>query len=386
MKVLLYTTRNINGVGENVLEHFAHIKEISTEIHLLTDLKNEKKVKMKFREYGVEIDCLRNEKLYYYLNDILIKKDNRTWLDIYDSIDVSNFSDFDLLYICGGIYFPNVGISFDGAKKNKFPLKCSKRFISNGVKIINILTILKIHNTYKIPLHEVAFDPDELNCYLFHDSIKSKIGDNYYLYHGYDDSRYNITRLDSVQYYYNDKQFLDKQFLDKEYDLTFGYTYSNIIREKYLKEWEHFYNNLLKNEHKVNVFKKILNSKDKSENNFLTRSEYLKYIEKSKYTYILPSYWDEFFSGYRLFESLFRDCLPILNENCNTKYINKSFNVNLDILKLEQLPSDEFRNNVLIELKEKILKCEPEFLLKNVKYPETLFNKKNRLDFLFDFS
>jgi hypothetical protein len=76
----------------------------------------------------------------------------------------------------------------------------------------------------------------------------------------------------------------------------------------------------------VNLFTK---DKVKNIDNSIPIPEYLKLIEKSKYTYILPSYDNDCFSLYRFIEAIDLDCLPLLHPDCKVEDVQKSFNVDL---------------------------------------------------------
>lgn len=356
MKILGYTTRNIRGVGSNLIEHFYHLNGISESFDLITSDRTDGARSVFMDNCGIKIDRVISDytELYY-------SKYNKftSWMDIYNDLNVTQFKGYDLLYIAGGIHFPNSAIAMNGKAKGVYPKKTGITYVSTAVKVINHLVMLKAHREYNIPLHELAYDPDELSLYAICDELKLVPENNYYLYHGYDSPTYFINRLDTIPYYYNHKQNDPK---DKIYDLTFGYTFKKDERSNYIQK----FNDLANTVSNKNVFVKELGG-DKTTETFVQKSDYISYIKQSRFTYIMPSFWDRFFSVYRLQESVINDCLPIIGPDCNTSEICKSFDMELDDLKLDHLPSEEFRIEKLKYLKDKMFNCNLK-MLKGVNY------------------
>lgn len=71
--------------------------------------------------------------------------------------------------------------------------------------------------------------------------------------------------------------------------------------------------------------------------------------------------------------------MPIIDKHCNTKDISKSFGIDFDILKLEEIPSEDFRVAQLKRFKDKLKCCT---LLRGVEYPNVLKCNKEKLDIL----
>lgn len=341
-KILATSTRGLRGVGQNVIEHFGHLTEQDNIVDYLTTDKTDTIKKFLSENYNIKINEVINN-----FSGIFYDKYMKTgdWFKFYDEINVESIKDYDYFFINGGVNFPQMGITRNGKKQGIFPENATTTFMSVASKIINLLAMLKAHHLYGIPIHELAYDPTELNMNLYHPSIKTNINNNYYLYHSYEVPEYGMDRLDSSQYFYKYIQPAPKY--DKIYDLTFGYTYIKKERLNYIEEFNEFSSKIQNKQ----IFVKDIQSKT---NNFLKRKEYLEYIGKSRFTYIIPAWWDRFFSGYRLIESLAHDCLPIINIHCRTDEINKSFGINLDELKLDYLPYEEFRLEKLEYLKNKI--------------------------------
>lgn len=375
MKILAFTTRNMRGVaGEAALEHFCILNEYSDSFDLLVTDKTEKSRDLLKEKMNLNVDKVFTSYTSEFIDNHLDYKD---WFDVYEQLDVSQFQDYDMLYLCGGMFFPNSGISEKGRLNGKFPHKVPLKFMSTAQKVINVLVILKIHNEYGVPLHELAFDPDELNCYQYDESIATRIDDNYYVYHGYDFPKYNVKRLDSVQCGIDVNP--NKRDLNKVYELTFGYTFKNKDRNLYIEEFTNFSKEI----YNKNVFIREIGNKDVKPT-FKKRDEYLDYIAKSRYTYMMPSYWDEFISVFRLIESINLDCLPILSDHCNVQPFNESFGVDLNVLKVSNieekgLPSEEKRLLLLKELQDKIINTERK-LFDEIEVPDFIERELSDLD------
>jgi hypothetical protein len=98
-----------------------------------------------------------------------------------------------------------------------------------------------------------------------------------------------------------------------------------------------------------------------NENSHVDNDRYLAEIEKSRYTFMLPSYNKHCFSNYRFIESLHHDCLPLIHPDCNIKDVSKSFDVDLSVLVRTKPFSEVDRLELLDVLKKKMLSVEKSF-------------------------
>lgn len=352
LKILGLTTRATSGVaGESVIEHLSLAKMYSNSMDILSICKTDRERKLFFDKCGIVVDNVITDFAQEHLGNLEHYKENKVnWLEIYDSLDVSEYKDYDLLYLVSGLYFPSGNVTSWGNRVGQFPEKYTVTFQTHAIRIVNVLAMLKIHNTYGTPFHEISKDPDELSCHLFHESIAPKIGENYYVYHGYDSPSHDIKRLDSLQHYCKELQPKYIHVGEKDIDLTFGYTNADGRRDKYLPEMEDVIDEF---QSKVILARSDIRDK-KFKDQHIPRTEYLKYIARSRFTYVLPAYYDKFVSIYRIIESVSLDCLPILSNDTNTEELNESFGYDFDVLKSSNILgcSEEKRSELLVTLKE----------------------------------
>jgi hypothetical protein len=160
-------------------------------------------------------------------------------------------------------------------------------------------------------------------------------------------------RLDSLQYYLLRKNLIPT---DKIYDLTFGYTvfqYGN--RPTYID----YVDKITCRFDNVNLYvKNAISGHDTS----IPRDVYLNKISESRYTLIIPSYDNSCFSLYRFIESIHLDCLPLIHQDCNIDDVQRSFDVDLSILKTAIPFSEDNRLKLLEYFKSKFLVFEKNFI------------------------
>ena len=283
-----------------------------------------------------------------------------TWMEIYDALDVKPLKKYDNLCLIGGLDLWRSGLTRTSNRVGVFPTDSGQiRFQSVGSHCVNILALLKAHNLYNIPLHELAFDPNEMSMDLFHESVRPK--DNYYLYHGYDIPEYGIYRLDSLQYYLENRHTVFSK-TEKSIDFAFGYTVlEKSGREKYVK----YVDRLAARFQNAQVFVKneILGI-----DTTLDRDHYLEKLAESRFTMMLPSYDNHCFSIYRWLEALHHDCLPLIHPDCNLDDVQRSFDVDLSNLVTVDPPSETRRLEILEYLKKKFLTFKRDFHFYNPSF------------------
>lgn len=317
MKTLLYSTRPFLGrEGKNIVPHISILKNDLVDI--LSNGKTDRIKKEASKIVGFNIQSSISTISNYYTTNINNFKD---WEDFYTKIDVSIFKNYDRLFILGGMDLWRSNLTRFGKRAGVFPKDSGQiNWISTGLKCANILSILKAHNEFNIPLHELSFDPNEISCNLFNKDYF--VEDGYFLYHGYDIPRYNIIRLDSLQKFYNDK--IDLFSKDKIFEFTFGYTVlKNSNRKKYIEDVD-LISKMFQN---YNIF--IRNDFNEI-NTLINQDEYVEKLKQSKFTFMLPSYDETCFSIYRFIDAIYSDCLPIIHKDCNIKEVEKSYDINLN--------------------------------------------------------
>jgi hypothetical protein len=343
-KGIFYSTRPFSGrEGEGIMHHIKSITTQSADIDALSDGTSDAIRDTLYQFSGVRIRNVVNDVTKFYLDKGIHMSD---WMEFYNAVDVSGFAQYDDLYLMGGVDLWRSGLTRNGKRSGIFPAdKGQINFVSTGLRLANILALLKAHNTFGTRLHELAFDPNEMPMSQFHESVAPK--SNYWLYHGYDIPHYDIIRLDSSQYQFNSEH---KWFeADKLYDFTFGYTVlQSSERAKYI-EWV---NQMYGQFDKANLFVK---SDCDQEDTSVSRSIYLNKIEQSRFTLMLPSYDESCFSVYRFLESLDKNCLPIIHKSCILSDIEKSYGADLSYLVVDQPMSETRRLELLDYYKSKFM-------------------------------
>lgn len=348
---IFYTSRAILGKeGQNIIKH---LSIMSTKCDVIDHLSNTKTnfAKEQFLKYG-NCSIRKSINLFqkFYESDAM---NMNSWMEIYDSLDVKDLKDYDNLFIIAGMDLWRSGITRFGKRASVFPNDSGQiKWKSVGMHCINILAILKAHNLYDIPLHEISYDPNEMCCDLFHSDVSPK--NNYHVYHGYDIPKYNIKRIDSLQYYFNNK-LNDLFFTDKVTDLTFGYT---ILEKSDREEFTNDIGTLLKKFKSHNFYVKDYQT---GNDTTVDKETYLSKLKESRFTYILPSYDRHCFSIYRMIEAVAMDCLPLIHPSCNIEDVSKSFDVNLKDLITNEIPNEKKRLELLEYLKEKMMIVERTF-------------------------
>lgn len=344
MKAVLYTTRAISGrEGPNICRHFSIMEQFNS-VDFLTYTWSDKSSKAIKRLSNLSINKNLIEHTEFYKDKGILLSD---WEEVYRNLNVESLSKYDAIVMIGGLDFHNSYLGRNLSRVGKFPKdRGHMKWISMAVQLVNILAMLKAHRTYGIPFHEVAFDPNEMSCDLF--NVEYSVNDNYYLYHGYDVPKFNMKRLDSLQYYFNKKS--PSLFSPgKNIDFTFGYT---ILDDSKRKHYPAYIQEVARNFKEVHIH---LKNEFTGENTLIPGNDYLQKIKRTKYTYMLPSYNIHCFSIYRFIESISNDCLPLIHPDCNIQDVSKSFDVDFSVLMRNKPFSENDRIEVLQQFKDKVL-------------------------------
>lgn len=236
MKALSYTSKSITGFeGQGILYHHRILGHYFNEVDWLTNTDSNRLNALFTQATGVKGQSLNLYGKWYLEN----YKKFSSWENVYDAIDIEPLKDYDALFVIGGIEFPMSNLARFGKRRCIFPKDSGQiSFQSHATHLYNILAMLKAHKIYGIPLHEIAFGPNEMSMDIFHDDYLPD--ENYFLYHGYDIPLYNIKRCDSLQMYmkssmdFSIDSFLE-QNAEKVIDFAFGYTVlSNSNRKHFI--------------------------------------------------------------------------------------------------------------------------------------------------------
>lgn len=343
--ILLYTCKSVTSKYiDSMIQQINFLNHLEEDIIYITPDKSNKGVKY--------IENIANLKIKntIFLGDYLQKNYfDFTYYELskylYDKINIKNISK---IFVFGGPLS-------EGAKlKNKYDnfkdIYYSKRFlkfISVGIKqLLGSYFIHYLAEKDNIKIYELLFDPQEVSL--------QKINKNVKTFHGIDIEKYNIKRLDTLQYYLKNNNFsFFNEIYDKIYDLTFGMT---VLTNDRIQPYEKIKKQVNKI-HNINFF---IKNKFEDIDTFILREDYLEFIKKSRFTFILPSYDKDTFSIYRFLESIWYDCLPLIFNDCRIDLFKKSFNIDEERLRYItisyneiEFPSEERRLELLNYFKDK---------------------------------
>ena len=356
---IFYTTRAIGGrEGPNISRHFTILRDHHATVDFLTGTKTNASSNLINKLAHIAPENSLNLYGQWYST---IARNMADWMEVYQSLDVGQLADYDSLYLICGVDLHRSNLGRFENRAGVFPRDQGQlKFESAGIHLTNILALLKAHREYGIPLHEVTYDPNEMSIDLFHKDVRPL--SNYHLYHGYDIPLYNAKRLDSLQAWFRADSATSSKALfsqiTKDIDFTFGYTVlKNSGRENYPTEIQAIADNFKD----VRIFVK---NEYTGENTHVDGETYLRYVERSRFTLMLPSYNAHCFSIYRFLESIYHDCLPLIHSNCNLDDVSKSYGVDFSPLVVDKnfiIPTESQRLEILENLKAKMLSVTKKF-------------------------
>ena len=349
---IFYTTRAIDGrEGKNLCRHLNILIRTHHTVHMLTGNSDNSPQTITNHTGRVVVDRYHNYYGSFYDNEAKAMAD---WMAVYNAINPVALKEYNALYLIGGLDLHRSNLGRFENRVRVFPHDRGQlKFESCGIHLVNILALVKAHKKYGIPLHEIAFDPNEMSCDLFHPDVAPIKGNGYHLYHGYDIPLYGANRLDTLQCWLQDSihPLFPEDYSQKSIDFTFGYTVLiNSGRNHYPIEIKQ-------------IADQFSNSKVFSKNEYtgvnthVPADKYLELIKQSRFTYMLPSYNKHCFSVYRFLESIHHDCLPLIHGDCNIADIGVSFGImdTLETLKNGKIPTETERLAILATLKSKML-------------------------------
>jgi hypothetical protein len=318
---------------------------IIREVELLTDLTFSETIDIKSR----------------YDNEVFTKK-YPTWTDFYNNEDwFAQLDNVKHIIIYGGILSSAGGLTRGKTKINHY-LKSDKKmaYMALGQYFSSVLQLIKLAKRCDSMIHELVYDPCEVP--LDHITLEPFVYPKYKLYHGYDIERYRIQRLDSLQYFLLESEKSRSVIgeVKKDYDIVFGFTAITKDREKSYDRIKAFLNSL--SNLKILTFEK---HKRLGIDTFVDRDTYLSFIERARFTFIIPPYDLTHFSIYRFVESVYNNCLPLIGNDVKIDEWISSFDLDPVmvahlIFDYETLPqiSEEERLELLDYFKSKLLVVE----------------------------
>lgn len=318
MKTLMITTRPLTSSVNNALMY--GLVDDNTRILLVHCHKNEYKKSIKRheilnKELGVNYDKfhLFNARSYSTLK--------LKFSELVDLINVDEFKEYDTIRFFDGIQLSGIN--------NKKPLDYNQRVNMNiGVsfnQLFNTAICIAIHKKFNTKVVQYTTDPQEMQL----NQLKiPTIVEKANFGHNYKNQKYNDFYQKSME---KKRKLIPK--VEKDLEFVMGYTE--------LKELSR--NNTVSKINEVIRYNfkniKIFTRNDSIGINTLIRhNEYLSYLNRSKFTLVIPPYDKESFSVYRLIESLAFDCLPLIHNSCCLKYMNETYNCDFS----ELIYNDDF--------------------------------------------
>lgn len=349
-KAILYSTRAIAGrEGDNICRHFSILDQYDS-IDYLTAAKTDAAKRLIESRSGFKINRHINTFTEWHNRSGKLLSD---WYSVYCTLDVRCLQEYDSLHLIGGLDFHNSNLGRSLSRRGVFPRdRAQMKFQSTAAHLVNILALVKAHRDFGIPLHEIAFDPNEMSCDLFHSDVA--VRDNYHLYHGYDVPAFRMKRLDSLQHHFS-KDAVTLEESEKVFDFTFGYF---ILDDSGRQHYPAQINEVASQFARKNLYCK---NEYTGENTIIAGDAYLEKVKQSRYTYMLPSYNKHCFSIYRFVESIKHDCLPLIHRDCNIEDVSMSFGVDLSVLVRSDAFAESDRLELLDVLKQKMLVVEKNF-------------------------
>lgn len=172
----------------------------------------------------------------------------------------------------------------------------------------------KLIGEFGIPTKHLVFDP----CEMQYDGVGVCDKTLYTKYHGYTSKTQRFERCDSLQFFLSESQ--ERNVRERSLDFVFGAT---VLAKS--RAWIDEIITDLKTELPSESTKIFYTNKYKKIDEFISRSEYLGLVAKSKYTLIVRSYDQNSFSMYRVIESVFNGCVPLLHRDSNWTLLSDSF-------------------------------------------------------------
>lgn len=333
MSTLLITTRGYRStMTESLFEQMSIVNQYNEPVDLLTTQKTSIGVDRLEELSGIKIRHVNNQ--FSGFNDEIIPK-CKTWIDVYEAIDVSRLKSYKRIIMFGQPLSANSGIHRGSKRDGVFPYDHQQlKFQSTAAQLILALAAMKAHRSYNIPFYEVIYDQQEFATTSWHNEFS--VGREDSIFFGYSDSRpeFSYKRLDSLQYHieHNDSGLpfdVPVKDIPKSIDFAFGYTILLKDRE-WIRDYVKDVVNIL-SPHMSNV-ELFVKDKFMGIDTSVNREQYLDKITRAKYTLIASPYDTTTASVLRVIESLACGCLPLFQEGSNMGLLVDAFDVDLSKL------------------------------------------------------
>lgn len=343
MKTLLYTTHSWR-VG-NSKSIFQHINFIPDQIDIFM---NHKSLKFSFdhpRNFGM----VGNDIFKTYMDTY---RTSKSWMEYYDQIDVSQYKDYDNIYVIAPPTYCLYGLTDEKLQKlyakwnGLLNSNMELHFNSHALPLLHMMVLIKASREYHIPFFQHNFEVTGIDF----SKIKDLEPYQYVKFHGYQyrNSDYFTTLQD---YYVKNPVDIPEKTLDfafcfytfEKQNQKHRLTATNDLKEKLIPQID---------ESKMFFYEYIKENKDMKP---ILRDEYFDQLAKARYTYIIPSFQSDVFSIDRFIDAIAYDCLPLIHPLTVTEDVERTYDVNLSPLKTFDFPSEEDRLELLAYIKQKML-------------------------------
>ena len=336
-----------NTLHDIAIQYYKEIKEKdpNSNVIFLTQYSSKKNVYSLFdrnnKEYFFDDVIVYKD---YFINTDYTQKDN--WLDVYETLDISNFPKVHKIIEIGSALsevtkIQNGYMTYDSLFMNKNQFK----YLSIRTNKEYIMLILKLLRRDRCNLDHYIIDPQEFN----YNDVVSDI--NYERFFGYTSDKIDFKRNDNFL-----KSFIQNgKAGEKIFDFTFGYTVLTKSRSDF--DIDYLINKFTENNLKSNFY---IKDKFKDIDTFITKDEYLEKIKQSKFTLIIPSYDKNTFSIFRYQESIMNGCIPLILDSCYLDEVKKDFYIPINIICninniIDTIKNIDY-NDTILKLKESLCK------------------------------
>ena len=266
------------------------------------------------------------------------------WLEVYNTLDITSLPEIDEIIEVGSALSEGNRLQFGVTDfNNLFMSKAQFKFISGRKQKENILLAYKIASTRNIKLRHFIIDPQEVN----YNDFNFK-GIEYERFFPYTSAKFDFIKHNAFL-----NSYIGRTSFEKDFDFVFGYTILTQDRSSstnYLNEVLDSISDL-----KTKIF---LRDKYNNIDTFVKKDEYLDYINKSKFTLIIPSYNEETFSAFRYIESIYSGCVPLILNTVDISEAKNSLYIPDELIVSAETILDTINNincdELLLKIKDKL--------------------------------
>ena len=339
MKFLLHHSKSLDGQwSSNLNEHMKFLEDNYFRNNEVFSLKPSKKFKSVFDKptWNGRIEKITSVGL------TIEQKPWQTWKQVCEA-NVADLSGIDHVIVLGGVFISEKAVNGPDYLEKIWLGRQGIGFQSLCRELFPQLVLMHSCQVHGVPFHHIVWDPLEANT-----TGTSAIDDNLVrMYWAYDSSSRGYKRLDSFQYGLKALETIFDDHSDKTLDFVFGMSAFDIPRELIYDELARSGIFQIPNS-KFRVKHKRLGLDDT-----LPRPQYLEELSSARFTLMVPSYDQEFFSFYRFAEALSRDCLPLIHPACKTEEFFSSYEIDREILSPLLLSNDlDIRDRVGLRAEE----------------------------------